>query len=306
MGQRHAVGLVGCGHWGRHVLRDLLALGCRVHVCDPDPAARAHAREAGAGTAEAVEALPDLDGYVVATPATTHAGVAEALLPRGAPLFVEKPLTADPASARRLAEVAPERLFVMDKWRYHAGVAQLAALVRDGTLGRALGLETTRTQWGHTQREDVDGLWTLAPHDLAIALEVLGEIPVPRAAVAERVGGAPTHLVALLGGAPWMSLRVSVRAPERCRRVRLRTEGGVATLDDPGSAVVLEREGSRPERLPFEGELPLLAELRAFVAYLAGGPPPRSSAAEGARNVEVVAALRELAGLPPAGGADRL
>jgi hypothetical protein len=43
------------------------------------------------------------------------------------------------------------------------------------------------------------------------------------------------------------------------------------------------------------GELPLLAELRAFVGFVNGGPPPRSSAAEGAAVVKAIVRLRELA-----------
>jgi hypothetical protein len=41
--------------------------------------------------------------------------------------------------------------------------------------------------------------------------------------------------------------------------------------------------------------MPLLAELRAFVEHLQGGPPPRSSAAEAVAIVERVAATIELA-----------
>jgi hypothetical protein len=43
--------------------------------------------------------------------------------------------------------------------------------------------------------------------------------------------------------------------------------------------------------------MPLLRELRAFLEHLDGGPPPRSSAAEGTRIVEVVEGLRALAGI---------
>ena len=45
-------------------------------------------------------------------------------------------------------------------------------------------------------------------------------------------------------------------------------------------------------------ELPLLRELRAFLDHLDGGPPPRSSAAEGAAIVRTISELRLLAGLP--------
>jgi predicted dehydrogenase len=41
------VALVGCGRWGRNILRDLLALGVEVSVADPDPAARSHSGEGG-------------------------------------------------------------------------------------------------------------------------------------------------------------------------------------------------------------------------------------------------------------------
>jgi hypothetical protein len=43
--------------------------------------------------------------------------------------------------------------------------------------------------------------------------------------------------------------------------------------------------------------MPLLRELQAFVDHLRGGPPPRSSAAEGLMIVERIAAIRRLAGL---------
>jgi predicted dehydrogenase len=46
--------------------------------------------------------------------------------------------------------------------------------------------------------------------------------------------------------------------------------------------------------MPISTEMPLLRELRAFVDHLAGGPPPRSSAADGVAVVETIEALRRL------------
>ena len=56
-----------------------------------------------------------------------------------------------------------------------------------------------------------------------------------------------------------------------------------------------EIEEDAVERRPITGELPLLAELRAFVEHLQGGPPPRSSAADAIAIVERVAAMIDLA-----------
>ena len=133
--------LVGCGRWGRHILRDLIALGCEVPVVARSEASIERAREGGAAEIVAdIASLGAVDGVVVATPTSTHAEVVEEALGLGAPVFVEKPLTADVDSARRVAAIAPDRLFVMDKWRYHPGVRELARIAQSGELGPVVGI----------------------------------------------------------------------------------------------------------------------------------------------------------------------
>src|SRR4051794_36592326 len=114
------IGLVGCGRWGRNILRDMTALGAETHVVDIAQDAADQALQAGAATAGThVEALPpDCAGFVVATPSVTHAAVIESLLARGKPVFVEKPFTSNVEDARRICAAAGDRVFVMDKWRY--------------------------------------------------------------------------------------------------------------------------------------------------------------------------------------------
>jgi predicted dehydrogenase len=294
------VGLVGCGRWGRHILRDLIDLGCDAPVVARSDRSRALAREGGAETVVSdLASLGAVDGVVVATPTSTHAEVVEEALELGAPVFVEKPLTADVSSARRLAAADPDRLFVMDKWRYHPGVLELARIARTGELGPVVGIHSRRVTLGH-RYSDVNTVWIHAPHDLAIALEVLGRVPQPRHAVPELVGGELAGLTAVLGESPWMVLEVSTLAPAHRRELRLVCEGGVAQLDGGyAEEVVIGHAGKidedSVERRAVSGELPLLAELRAFVEHLRGGPPPRSSAADAVAIVESVAATIELA-----------
>jgi predicted dehydrogenase len=291
---------VGCGRWGRHILRDLGDLGCDVPVVARSDESRARALEGGAAAVVAdVESLPEVDGVVVATTTSTHAAVVEVALERGVPVFCEKPLTDDPAAAAKLAALAPERLFVMDKWRYHPGIAELAAIAREQRLGRVAGLTTKRIGWGNPH-DDVDAVWVLAPHDLSIALEVLGALPRPVAAVASWSDGAIVGLSAVLNGDDaWHTFEVSARSPERTRRVEVHCDDGVAVLEGAWDEHVTVFRGDRaepePERIETPGELPLLAQLRVFVDHLAGGPPPRSSAREGAAIVSTLEALRQLA-----------
>jgi len=297
---RPRVGLIGCGRWGRHILRDLRSLGCEVPVLARSQASRERAAEGGATEIVAeVASLRELDGVVVATPTSTHAEVVEEALGLGVPVYVEKPLTAAVASARRLAAAAPERLFVMDKWRYHPGVRELARIARSRELGEVVGFHSRRVTLGH-RYSDIDTVWIHTPHDLAIALELLGEVPAPRAAVPEMVGGELAGMTAVFGEAPWAVIEVSTLAPAHRRELRLVCEGGVAQLDGGyADAVVVGRAGAidadSVERRPLQGELPLLAELRAFVEHLRGGPPPLSSAAEGVAIVEAVERTIEIA-----------
>jgi predicted dehydrogenase len=300
------IALLGVGRWGRHILRDLRSLGCEVWAVARSDESVERARAGGASIVGSIAELPEIAGAVVATPTSTHAAVIEEIrAARDVPVYVEKPPTTDPAEAERLAERHDGRLFVMDKWRYHPAVAELRRIAANGELGPVLGLHSRRVTRGH-RYADVDTVWIHAPHDLAIALEILGELPPAVHAVEESVGGERVGLLAVLGERPRVSFEVSCVAPEHRRELRLLCERGVAYLDGGWSQdvhVLRELAGDPvPEVRPTEGELPLLAELRAFVEHLQGGPPPRSSAQEA---VEIVRRLAELGALargepPPA------
>ena len=298
------VGLIGCGNWGKNIVRDLVSLGARVHVVARSPASAARAFLAGALEIHPrLEDLPSaLHGLVVATPNETHVQVLDQALELGVPVFVEKPMTTRASEASRLAGKGAGRLFSMDKWRYHPGVEEIARLASVGGLGRLLGLQSTRVAWGEFHSSN-DVVWHLSPHELAIAYEVMGRVPEPRSAVIERMDGAAVGMRALLGRDPWFAFEVSNRTPDRKREVRAFFEDGVAVLQDAYAEALLVYPGRgheqrpTPERRLLSRELPLLRELRAFVEHLRGsGPPPRSSADEAARMIAAIERLHVLAG----------
>lgn len=299
------VGLVGYGRWGKLIFRDLRAIGVDVHVAVPTEASRAAASAAGAaGTCAAVGDLPSCNGYVVATPTILHAEVTERLIPRGRPIFVEKPLTHDVAAARRLVAAGGELIFVMDKWRYHPGIVELGRLARSGELGEIVSLRSFRLGWGNPHR-DVDAIWILLPHDLSIALEVLGHLPEASFAMAGPPGRSDSELLAVLGGGaagPRVTVEVSERHPASRRAVTVAGTLGVAQLADSYDDRVLvmaadDPAGTKPREIPVGKDMPLRLELEAFVRHLAGGEVPKSSASDALLIVERIDALRRIAGL---------
>jgi len=298
------IGLVGCGIWGRNILRELVALDCHVVVVDPSEASRSDALRDGAMQAHATLPSSDIyDGFIVAAPATLHAEVIASLLDHQVPVFCEKPLTTDVGGAERLVKQAGDRLFVMHIWRYHPGIQRLGEIARSGELGTPYLLRTIRTNWT-SPRRDTDSVWTMVPHDLSIAIAVLGDIPPPRFAWAERIGDRVTGLVGVLGTEPALVLEVSNRYADKRREVRLHCSNAVAVLpgDDRG---VIEITRSDPdndllaitesESVPYQP--PLRSELEVFVSHLRGGAPPPTTAHEGLQVVRAVAQLRRLAGV---------
>lgn len=294
------IGLVGCGRWGRLILRDLVSLGAEVAVATLHAETCATALGLGAKSAHVgLAALPPVNGYVVATPTSTHAEVVKALLPTGRPIFVEKPMTNDPDAADHIVAKAGERVFVMDKWRYHGGVLKLADLARSGALGRVLQVQSWRVGW-ENKYDDVDAAWTLLPHDLSIAQEILGFLPPVRFASGVASYGRNREVLAVLqdGNGPCVGIEISSCHPVSRRSVVvIGSEGSAQFGGSYDDAVLLRRRAGPEERLPIATDMPLLAELRGFLGHLEGGPPPKSSAAEAALTVRRVAEIRTMAGI---------
>jgi predicted dehydrogenase len=294
-----AIGLVGCGRWGSLILRDLVALGCEVHVVARSSASVARAAAGGALSVHlAIDGLSSssvaLEGVVVATPAGQHHPVVMDVLRTfgsALPVFCEKPLAISTQDAEEMAETA-QRLFVMDKWRYHPAIRRMALARETGEFGGLVGLHSVRIQAGNPH-PDVSPPWTYLPHDLSIALEVLGDLPPVIKAVSDR--GNET-VFALLGNHPWVVIEFCTRALRKSREVTAHFERGILSMTDAlAPTLQLQQHDGLMQDLPVLGEMPLLAELRTFIGYLRGGAAPRSTAVDGVRIVRAIQDVFSLA-----------
>jgi predicted dehydrogenase len=295
------VAVLGCGRWGRTIVRDLVSLGCHVVAVDPLPEARAAAIAIGAANAVPTRTeLEAVDGAIVATPTERHAFDVESLLFREIPIFVEMPFTGDVVSAARLSTFA--RVFVMHQWRYHAGIEALRAIADSGELGQIVGLRSTRIDFAGAA-DGGDIISNLAAHDFAVACAVLGEVPALPHVVTEHVGDRLTALTAMYGDRPWLTIDVGTFDVAPRFDVRVSFTNGIALLRDPeADHIEVMRLSSKAARgmkaietRPISTESPLLRELRVFRDHLKGKPAPPTTAKEGADVVSALAGLRMLA-----------
>src|SRR5207302_4646112 len=131
-------------------------------------------------TASSDEAIVAADAVVIATPAVTHAPIALAAIRQRKPVLVEKPFALtlqDAESVQQAAAKANVPVLVGHLLLFHPAVERLREMVRSGELGDLYYLCGQRVNLGQI-RPDENALWSFGPHDVSVALSVLGEEPV--------------------------------------------------------------------------------------------------------------------------------
>jgi predicted dehydrogenase len=180
------LGIIGYGYWGPVVARNFQnADHCVLAaICDASPAAQDRARKAFPGVvvtgdpSDIVHA-PDIDAVAVITPVWTHFEFAKAALENGKHVFVEKPFTASSAEASQLIDLAAAKklqIMVDHTFLFTGAVRKIRDLVDQGVLGKLFYYDSSRVNLGLFQH-DVNVIWDLAPHDLAIMDHLIGAQP---------------------------------------------------------------------------------------------------------------------------------
>jgi predicted dehydrogenase len=180
------VAVVGYGHWGPNIVRNLHGIeNCQVAaVCDRSAAAlrrvsRVYPQVHLTTDFEEILASPDIDAVAVVTPAWTHFELAKAALLNGKHVFIEKPVTSTSVQAEELIELAERRnlkIMVDHTFLFCGAVRKIRELVDSGTLGSLYYFDSTRVNLGLFQH-DISVIWDLAPHDFSIMDYVIQEKP---------------------------------------------------------------------------------------------------------------------------------
>lgn len=182
------IAVVGAGYWGPNLVRNFAgAENVDVRwVCDLDgglAAGLAERFKVERWTTSLADVLadPDVAGVAIATPAGTHAVIAEACFDAGKDVLVEKPLASNLEEGRSLVRKADDtgRVLMIDHtFCYTSTVQHLRDVIRSGEIGDFQYYDSVRINLGLVQ-SDIDVIWDLAPHDLSILDFILPDDVVP-------------------------------------------------------------------------------------------------------------------------------
>ena len=183
------VAVLGVGRWGVHLVRNFQAhpLSEVRAVVDPRSERLTEVKEhlklgdrtVMATSWEEIRQLEGIDAVVVATPASTHYALVADALNRGYHVLAEKPLSLDPAECielTRLAQQKERQLMVDHIYLFNPAVERGREVIQSGEIGEHRYGYASRTHLGPV-RQDVDALWDLAIHDIAIFNHWLGRSP---------------------------------------------------------------------------------------------------------------------------------
>ena len=238
------IAMMGCGYWGKNLVRNFHDLGYLAMVCDPAEQGRAAARQIAPG----VEVVSEFDSVLkskgitavgIAAPAALHYELAKAALLAEKDVYVEKPLCLNIGEADELVRLADKQgkvLMVGHLLQYHPCVEALHARLAQGDLGKLHYIISNRLNLGKIRREE-NALWSFAPHDISVILSLAGgQLPEQvrcNGGVYLNHGIADTTLTAMrFGGGIRAHVFVSWLNPFKEQKLTVVGSSGIAVFDD--------------------------------------------------------------------------
>lgn len=310
------VAVVGCGYWGKNLVRNFAELGALAAVCDANAKLAKDASDQYGVPVMDFDAVlkSNIDGVVISAPAAQHFTLAQKALKAGKHAFVEKPLSLKVEEARVLVALAAEKgltLMVGHLLQYHPAFLELKQLVGKGQLGRLQYIYSNRLNLGKFRNEE-NILWSFAPHDISMILALAGELPESVYATGAchlnpNIQDVTTTHMMFKNGVQ-AHIFVSWLHPYKEQKLVVVGDRGMAVFDDslawgeklriyPHQVTWVDGQ-PQPSKadvinVPLEVAEPLKLECDHFLVAVKQGSKPRTDGEEGLRVLQVLDAAQQ-------------
>ena len=182
--KQQKIAVIGCGVWGRNIVRNFNNLNVLDTVCDIDEenlkkVAQEYPSVKITRDFHDIINNPEITGVAVVTPSHTHYKLVKEMLLAGKHVYVEKPISTVAEEAQDLTNLSNERgliLMVGHLLLYHPAVNRLKMLIDEGLLGDIVYAQSDRLNVNYF-KNDRSVMWDLAPHDVSMISYVIGKEP---------------------------------------------------------------------------------------------------------------------------------
>ena len=300
--------VIGVGHQGRWHADKFKALDDSrlVAVVDADEGRRAEvAADLGvAGVADFRDLIGEVDAVSIATPTPSHFEIVGTLLEHGIHVLVEKPLTSTVEQAAQLVELAEGRnvtLQVGHLERFNPAVMAVAPSVRTPRF-----IESLRIAPYKPRGLDVSVVLDLMIHDIDLIHSFAGSRMVKADAVGQSIFSDNIDIanarISFENGcvANVTSSRISLKTE---RTIRIFESNAYHSIDlfaksatsyrARGDGAVESPEDLSIDKQSFEASDALMVQAEAFLASVAGGPPPLVNGRTAMEALETAVAISE-------------
>ncbi|KJS10380.1 MAG: hypothetical protein VR67_19010 [Peptococcaceae bacterium BRH_c8a] len=309
------IAVIGAGNWGKNHVRVFNRLRVLVCVVEADANLRSKIKEQYPGVKvrsnySDVLNSSEIDAVVIATPAATHYSLARKALEAGKDVLVEKPMTLSVKEAEDLNTVAENRqklLMVGHLLLYKQAVQEIIRYVKNGYIGNIVNIEMRRRKLGKVRNQE-NVLWSFAPHDIAVLLELANStvkelIPMGMTALQPDIeDDYRVHLT--FKNNIQAHIHVSWLWPEDERKTTIIGTEGMITYDEHENKVWLYRKGIHKdlniwdegkEELEIVNNDALEEEARHFLKCVANRELPVTDGKKGRDVIDILVQAHKIA-----------
>lgn len=310
--------VIGCGYWGKNLVRNFHELKSLYAICDVDEEKLKSLKEKYSDLTvfkdyKILLENPEVEAVVISTPAATHYSLVKETLQAGKDVFVEKPIALNYREGEELVSLAKEKdkiLMVGHILDYHPAITKLKEMIDKGELGKINYIYSNRLNLGKFRTEE-NILWSFAPHDISIILHLLNEMPQEVSAhggnyLNPNVTDVTVTNLDFPSGAK-AHIFVSWLHPYKEQKLVIIGDKKMIMFDDvdPDNKLFLyEHKIDWIERLPvprpegtlpvkIEKEEPLKKECEHFIECLKSRKAPKTDGNEGLRVLKILEACQE-------------